>query len=438
MKQGQSLNATYNRYPDLDRGPRRVVIYLIGLLTLVVISTLVWMNIARLDISVHALGQVTPSTRLQKIQSFEGGIIREIAVREGQHVKKGDLLVRVENLEFNSELGELRQKYWGQLATINRLEGELKNQPPIFDKVITLNALEIVSQEKALWHSRQKEHQSAINAASGQIEQRRQDLNNSRSKIRALETAAAISREQLSIEEELFSEGAGSRADYLSARQKLARQEGELESERINASRIEASIHEAIAQKAQLESAWRAESSQQLSELSTSTAALRETLSGKKDKVSRRELTAPRDGIVNRLLLNTVGGVARSGETIMEIVPQDDRLLVTVKVQPKDIAFIQPGQTAQIRVSAFDSSVYGALPGKVTRVGADAVLDGQDNAFFEVDLETERGYTGVNGKPIRISPGMTVDASILTGQRTLMEYMLKPIVKTLDTSLTER
>lgn len=209
MNQGH----THHRYPDLDRGPRRIVILLTGMLGLLVALTLAWMNFAELDISVHAKGQVTPSTRLQKVQSLEGGIIREIAVREGQQVKKGDLLLRVENLEFNSELGELRQKYWGQLAAISRLEGERRNKPPIFDKVITLNALEIVSKEKELWRSRSSEQQSALDVAHGQVEQRRQDLMNARAKVRALESAIEISHEKFSIENDLYAAGAGSRSD---------------------------------------------------------------------------------------------------------------------------------------------------------------------------------------------------------------------------------
>lgn len=423
---------------DLDKGPRKAVIILLLAIALLVSSLVVWMNFATLDISVTARGMVIPSSRLQEIQSLEGGIIKEIAVTEGQQVKQGDLLIRLESLSYNSELGEVYQKYWGQRATIARLDAEINGSQPSFSKDLLEHAPDIVEHEKALWRSRQSTQASAIDAAQGQTDQRRQELAQTREKIRNLESAVEIAKEKFAIERDLYDAGAGSRSEYLSAKQEFTRLKGELNAARINVSRLNAAVRESVAMRKELESKHRTELNRQRSELSTSLAALNEILSSKRDKVERRELRAPRDGIVNRLLITTVGGVARPGETIMELVPLDDRLLVTARVNPKDIAFIRTGQTAQIRVTAFDPSIYGALPGKVIHIGADAIVDKKNNAYFEVHLETERGYRGINQKRIRISPGMTTESSIHTGQRTLMEYLLKPIVKTLDHSLTER
>ncbi|MBT9499110.1 MAG: HlyD family efflux transporter periplasmic adaptor subunit, partial [Zoogloea sp.] len=168
-------------------------------------------------------------------------------------------------------------------------------------------------------------------------------------------------------------------------------------------------------------------------------ATLTEQLTGRNDRVARRELRAPMDGVVNRVLVTTVGGVVKAGESIMEVVPADGRLLITAKVKPSDIAFIKAGQDAKIRISAYDSSIFGTLPGKVLRVGADAVVDAErKETFFEVFLEAQKNFLGDASEHLTISPGMAADASIQTGKRTMMEYMLKPIVKTLDKSLRER
>ena len=196
---------------------------------------------------------------------------------------------------------------------------------------------------------------------------------------------------------------------------------------------------EAQARLSETRSRFFAEISKEKSEAELRAAQIGEQLTGRNDRVARREMRAPMDGVVNRLLVNTVGGVVKAGETIMEVVPAEDRLLITAKVKPSDIAFLKPGQDARIRVTAYDSSIFGSLPGKVVRVGADAVVDGEKKeTYFEVLLEAEKNYLGDPAEHLTISPGMAADASIQTGKRTMMEYMLKPIVKTLDKSLRER
>ena len=198
-------------------------------------------------------------------------------------------------------------------------------------------------------------------------------------------------------------------------------------------------LAEAQARLSETRSRFLTETSKERSEAELHAAQLGEQLTGRNDKVARRELRAPMDGVVNRLLITTVGGVVKAGETIMEVVPAEDRLLINARVKPSDIAFLKPGQEARIRISAYDSSIFGTLPGKVLRVGADAIADPErKESFFEVLIESRQNYLGDASEHLGISPGMAADASIQTGKRTMMEYMLKPIVKTLDKSLRER
>lgn len=431
--------STSSLHPDLDRGPRRAAHILLGSLAGFVVIALIWMSYARLDISVHAMGKVVPSSRVQLIQSLEGGILRQLAVREGQPVKQGDLLAYVENLQYDAELGEEHQNRWAMQAAITRLDAELAGRAPAFASDLRKAAPDLVAEQQALWSTRLREHSDALETVGRQIAQRQQELAEARARAESLTQLLATARETLAMEEKLQTQGAGARADLLRARQEVTRLQGELDTARIAIPRLQAAIAEGESRAAQVRSSRLAEASRERSELEAKAAALGERLTASQDRVTRRELRAPADGVVNRVLVNTVGGVAKPGETIMELVPVKDTLLVAARVKPSDIAFIRPGQPAIVRVTAYDSSIFGSLDGKVVRVGADAVLDErQEQLYFEVILETDRNYLGKPEERLIISAGMAADASINTGKRTLMEYLLKPIVKTFDKALKER
>ncbi len=426
-------------HPDFDRGPRKAVMILLGTTAAFFVVFFAWMSFAPLDISVNAVGAVVPSSRLQQIQSMEGGILQALNVREGAVVKKGDVLAIVQNLQFNAEQGEAQQGLWGAQAAIARLDAEARNAAPNFPPDLEKNAPDLVREQRNLWQTRRQERENTLETLSRQVTQRQQELAEARARHQAISESIGPARETLAIEERLAANGAGAKADLLNAQQRYSSQKGELETTRISIGRIQAAVAEAQARLSETRSRFFAEISKEKSEAELRAAQIGEQLTGRNDRVARREMRAPMDGVVNRLLVNTVGGVVKAGETIMEVVPAEDRLLITAKVKPSDIAFLKPGQDARIRVTAYDSSIFGSLPGKVVRVGADAVVDGEKKeTYFEVLLEAEKNYLGDPAEHLTISPGMAADASIQTGKRTMMEYMLKPIVKTLDKSLRER
>lgn len=429
-------------HADFDRGPRLAALTLVGCLSAFLVLALVWMSIAKLDISVHAMGQVTPSSKVQLIQSLEGGIVREISVQEGQSVKKNDLLAYVENLQYSAEQGEDQHQLWAAQAAITRLDAELAGRTPDFAPELEAKVPDLVAKERSLWLTREKERNDALETAQRQLAQRQQELVEAKARIVSFDSLLASSRESLAMEEKLTAQGAGARADFLRAQQEVTRVEGDLEAARTSVPRLEAAIAEGRSRVAEVLSHARAESSRERSKLAAEAATLTAKLTGSNDRVARRELRSPMDGVVNRLLINTVGGVAKAGETIMELVPVQDTLLVTARVKPSDIAFIRPGQDAIIGITAYDSSIFGRLDGKVLRVGADAIADTKPQSelplYFEVVLETDRNYLGKPEERLVISSGMAADASIHTGKRTLMEYMLKPVIKTFDKALRER
>lgn len=426
-------------HPDFDRGPRRAALLLLGATTLFFILLFAWMSFARLDISVNASGAVVPSSRTQQIQSMEGGILTLLNAREGSVVRKGDVLAVVQNLQFNADLGESQQALWGAQAALIRLEAEARGTSPLFPAELDRQAPELVREQRSLWQSRRQERHNTLETLSRQLAQRQQEQAEARSRHQALSESIGAAREALAIEEKLGAAGAGARADLLAAQQRYTSQKGDLEATRITIARAEAAVAEAQSRVSETRARFLTETSKEKSELELRAATLTEQLAGRSDKVARRELRAPLDGVVNRLLVNTLGGVVKPGETIMELVPADDRLLVSARVKPADIAFIKAGQTARVRISAYDSSIFGSLEGEVVRVGADAIVDAErKETYFEVFLATRRNYLGDATEHLTISPGMAADTSIRTGQRTLMEYLLKPLVKTLDKSLRER
>lgn len=428
-----------SHHPDFDRGPRQAILILLGVTALFFVLLFAWMSLARLDISVNAVGSVVPSSRLQQIQSMEGGILQALNAREGTVVKKGDVLAVVQNLQFTADLGESQQSLWGARAALVRLDAEARNIAPSFPPELEQNAPDLVREQRTLWQSRRQERENTLETLSRQINQRQQELAEAKARHQALQEAIGPAREALAIEEKLAGAGAGARADLLNAQQRYTSQKGELETTRIAIGRIQAAVAEAQARLSETRSRFLTETSKEKNEIELRAATLGEQLTGRSDKVARRELRAPLDGVVNRLLIPTIGGVVKAGETIMEVVPAEERLLVAARVKPSDIAFIKPGQEARIRISAYDSSIFGTLAGQVVRVGADAVVDAErKDTFFEVFLETQKNFLGERSERLTISPGMAADASIQTGKRTMMEYMLKPIVKTFDKSLRER
>ena len=428
-----------SHHPDFDRGPRRAVLILLGTTALFFLLLFAWMSLARLDISVSAIGAVVPSSRLQQIQSMEGGILQALNAREGSVVKKGEVVAVVENRQFTADMGESQQALWAAQAALTRLDAEARNAVPTFPPELEKNAPDLVREQRTLWQTRRQERENSLETLSRQLNQRQQELAEARARHEALQEAIGPAREALAIEEKLAAAGAGARADLLNAQQRYTSQKGELETTRIAISRIQAAVAEAQARLSETRSRFLTETSKEKNEIELRAATLTEQLTGRSDKVARRELRAPLDGVVNRVLIPTIGGVVKAGESIMEVVPAEERLLVAARVKPSDIAFIKPGQEAKVRISAYDSSIFGTLAGEVVRVGADAVVDPErKETFFEVFLETRKNYLGDPSERLTISSGMAADASIQTGKRTMMEYMLKPIVKTFDKSLRER
>lgn len=422
---------------DLDAGPRRVVFVMVALMMVFAVVAVVWATFAHVDVSVSAPGAVVAPSRVQEVQSLEGGIVRELLVQPGQKVRKGDILVRLDSAQYDADLGESRQSMLAINAARIRIDALLAGTAPKFG-ALEQEAPEIVREERRLWQEAQREYRSAVTTAGEGVRRRIAERTETMARIEALKPSLVVATESFEIEDRLYQQGAGARADYLAAKARLLQQQIELDSLRKSLPRLDAAIAEGRAQASEIEARMRSQWTQQRTELEGQASTLGSTMKGREDRVARRELVSPMDGIVNRVLIPTRGGVAAAGAPILEIVPVEEGLRTSVRIRPQDIGFVHVGQQASISVAAYDASIYGKLDSVVERVGADTLLDENKQPYFEVSLRSQKDHLDHAGKSLAITTGMSVDASILTGKRTVLQYVLKPVFKTFDSALQER
>lgn len=424
---------------DPDRGPRRTVAAMIGVVVLFLVCAVAWALLAKLDVAVQARGAVIPPSRLQEVQSLEGGIVQQVLVAQGQPVKKGQLLARLDTAQYAASLGESRQNQLAALAGRARVDALLSGGVPRFEAEWMREAPELIAKETQLWRDAMQEFQSNGSVTREQVQVRRSEVAEAQSRIHSLQGSLRVAEEAFSIEDRLFKEGAGARADFLAAQQRLMQVQTELDSLRQSLPRLQAALAEAQAASSEASSRMRSQWGAQRSEFETKAAALGSTISGHQDRVQRRDVLSPVDGVVNRVLVPTLGGVAQPGKAIIEIVPEEAMLLINARIKPTDVGFIRLGQDAHVRVLAYDSATYGKLEGKVHHLGADAVMDEKSGEpYFEVQISAPRDQLKLHGKPLAITPGMPVDVGILTGERSVAQYLLKPVLRSVQGALQER
>lgn len=425
-------------HPDVELGPPRRAYVLVGLVAAFLVAAVLWATFALLDVSVRARGAVVPPSRLQEVQSLEGGIVQEMLVAAGDRVRRGQPLVRLDATQYEADLGESSQSRAATRLALERVDALLRGGEPAFAAELAAQAPDLAAKERQSWLDALRSHRSALAAANDAVRRRESELAEAHARIDSLRGTVKLAEDAFAIEERLFREGAGARAEYLAAQQRLLAQRGDLEAVRGSIPRLQAALSEARAQAAEVDARARAQWGQQRSELAAKAGVLESTVAGRQDRVQRRELVSPVDGTINRVLIPTRGGVAAAGKPIVEVVPDDAQMLINVRVRPSEIGFIHAGQKASVQVLAYDSSIYGRVNARVERVGADAVVDDKGEAYFEVQLASDQRHLEHQGTKLPISPGMPVEVGIVTGERTVMQYLLKPVLRGLNATLQER
>lgn len=422
----------------LEQTPRGAKVLLWSVAVFVAIA-IGWANWATLDEISRGEGEFIPSQQLQVIQNLEGGIVSEIMVNEGDLVEKGQVLLRIDDTRFSSSFKENKVRELELTAKAIRLEAEAEGKAFVTPENFPEEYRTLILAEQTLYDARQRELSANADVLKQQQEQIRQELRQASSKRRQLSSSYALLRKERDLTQPLVSDGVVSEVEFLRLKRQVNDLAGELDGIRLSLPRIQASLSEVNQKLKETRLRFASEARAELNETLSERARLREALGGIGDKIRRTEVKAPVKGTVKELLINTVEGVVQPGDEILNIVPWEDKLLVEAKIRPSDIARVQVGQTATIKVSAYDFSIYGGVEATVAKVSPSTVLDEKEGEpYYIVRLNTEKPYINKGGKQLPLIAGMTVSVDILTGKKTVMEYLLKPILKAKQTALTER
>lgn len=408
---------------------------LLNAIAIVLLILLLWASVAKVDEVARGEGKVIPSQQLQVIQSFDGGVVKEILVHEGDVVNKGDLLVRIDPTRFVSSFRENNASLVSLEARAARLRALTAKTPFEIPEEIVKSSPDIAEHERTLYEANSRELNEQLSISRSQLEQRQRELQEVRAKLSQVTRALELANQELTVTKPLLKSGAVSEVEILKLQGEVSNAQGARQQALAQEQRLLAAVEESEGKVREVElnevNKWRAELSETLAKLS----ALSETGTGLADKIKYSEIRAPVHGTVQKLHTNTLGGVVQPGHEVIEIIPLDDQLLIEAKVAPKDIAFLHPGETAIVKFTAYDFAIYGGLTGKLEHISADTMKDDKDNVFYLVRVRTER--SGFDAS-LPIMPGMTAQVDILTGKKTVLSYLLKPVVRAKQNALTER
>ncbi len=421
----------------LDKKVSKKSVYLVWYSAGAVFILLVWAGLAEIDQSARGIGQVVPSQRVQLIQNLEGGIIQEVPVREGQIIEKDDIVMRIENESAGSQYREAIVRILEHEASIARLEA-LINETEIIYPPSVLAVPELVKRQNALLRTSKTQRDAELDVLSLQVEARRRELTEKEEAKKQALTSLSLIEKQRDLALPALKAKAYSEIQFLDIEQRLQDTKASLAQLEHSIPRVQAEVQESEERlrlrKAELESEYQEE----LNKIQLQLLSLKELSVAGDDKVRRTEMRSPVRGIIKAIYASTVGGVVAPGATVMEIVPLDDSLIIEARFNPADIAFLYPGQKATVRLTAYDFSIYGGLEASVETISADTLQNQQGDTFYKVKVRTNDAHLSHGGENLPIIAGMMAEVDILTGKKTILGYLLKPLLKAQQRAFRER
>ena len=398
----------------------------------------VWSALAHLEEVTVGEGKVIPSSQVQVIQNLEGGIVNGIPVKVGDLVQRDQIVLHIDPTRFSSSLGETKAKYHALLAKIARLEAVAHDRPLVTNPDLERENPQVMKQEFDLYVTRQNEQEAAKGVLQQQVQQRQHELAEKRARAQQLAESYRLISSEVSMTRPMAKQQVISDVELLRLERQANDLRGELEATRLSIPRMEASLQEAVTKLEGAGAKFRSDTAIELSQARAELAGITATNVAMEDRLARTTVRSPVNGIVKTIKINTVGGVIQPGMEVMEIVPIEDRLLIEAKIRPSDVGFLRPGQKALVKVTAYDYSIYGGLEAVVETITADSITNDKGESFYLVRVRTNRSYFGTSEKPLQIIPGMLTSVHISTGEKSVLAYLLKPIVKARSEAMRER
>lgn len=409
---------------ELPIEPSKAAQYLLYAIAGLLFVSFVWASFAKLDRVTRGDGRFVPSNHLQQVQYLEGGIIKSIMVKPGATVKKGDVLVTVDPTQINAQMAQGEDGYNNLAAKIARLEAEAAGGFPAFPADVERAAPDIAANERKLFEARKREYDAALAVESGKLEEAKAALDY------ALQTQG-LAEQELAIVAPLVEKGIEPKLELIRARQRAAGAKGDK-------MRAELAVKGAQSEIDRIKSSYLASVADELAKAKAEMMGISGGLPALRDKVDRTEVRSPIDGVVHRVLVATIGGVVQPGQTIVEVVPAGDTPLVEAKIKPADIGFLRVGQDARVKVSAYDSSTYGSLSGKIETISPDAIESEKDGQrFFQITVRLDDPALETKDGALPLMAGMAAEVDVLNGKRTVLAYLLKPIAEVTNKALQE-
>jgi adhesin transport system membrane fusion protein len=441
IKRAKDIDIAYmapNRAAMEEQTPfkSRLLLWSIILFFVLILS---WAYVAEIDEIARGEGKVIPSQQLQVIQNLEGGIVSELMVTEGQLVNKGDVLVKIDDTQFKSSFQETKLRYLELQARAARLTAESQGHNSMalpYD--LSEDGLSFVQQERGLFLKRQNQLNAQQATISKQISQTRAELAQVKAERKQTSRSLRLAEKELNILIPLTKSGAVSEVEIIRAEKEVVRLETQISSLNLSIPVLQAQIEELESKLSEIALKHQSEAYAELAEVTAELSRLSQSEDALEDKVTRTAVRSPVKGTVKQIMVNTVGGVLQPGMDILSIVPIEDSLLIEAKVRPSDIARIYPGQRAIVKFTAYDFAIYGGLQGNVVHISADSITNEKDESYYLVRVKTEKSFLGEDSQELPIIPGMTANVDILTGKKTIMDYLLKPIFKAKERALTEK
>jgi adhesin transport system membrane fusion protein len=429
--------ATDIRTSILAQSPRggRAILWMV--LVLFVLA-MFWASISKIEEVTRGEGKVIPSSHIQVVQNLEGGILSEILVDVGSLVKKGQLLLRIDETRFSSSFQQNRMKYLSYKAKAARLLAEANGTSFEVPQEVMAEKPEIGTREQELFESRERELQSSLAIQQEQINQRKHELEELNSKLAELTRTNALIQKELELTRPLVGQGAVSEVEVLHLERQASQMQGDIETIRQTIPKAQSRYQEAQLALKEVKLAFFNKAKSELNEVLSELEDVSASAVALEDRLNRTSVRSPVNGTINRLLVNTVGGVIQPGMDLIEIVPLEDTLVVEARIKPSDIAFLRPSQEAMVKFTAYDFTIYGGLEAKLEHISADSITDEKGNSYYLVRLRTTKSYLGPESNPMPIMPGMVARVDILTGKKTILSYLLKPVLRAKYMALRER